>query len=80
MILGQSDTDEEDHASVLTNRDGLLWTIEIYMGKFFKMDLILDTASDWLVVEGENCDTCEGNKYDIGPNLDSGDAVSLSDK
>ena len=48
------------------------------MGKFFKMDLIYDTASDWLMVEGANCDTCEGNTYDIEPNLDSGNAKELS--
>ena len=35
-ILGQSVEDDAvefiDHASVLTNREGLLWTIEIFMG------------------------------------------------
>ena len=35
------------------------------MGKFYKMDLIYDTASDWLMVEGASCENCEGNKYDI---------------
>lgn len=49
------------------------------MGKFFKMDLIYDTASDWLMVEGADCVNCEGNTYDIEPNLDSGKAVRLSD-
>jgi len=44
------------------------------------MDLILDTASDWLMVESEDCKTCDGNKYDIGPNLESGTAVLRLDK
>lgn len=41
------------------------------MGKFSKMDVIYDTGSDWLVVEGANCETCEGNTYDIDPSIDS---------
>jgi len=27
------------------------------------MDVIYDTGSDWLAVEGSTCSTCEGNKY-----------------
>ena len=60
----------DNHATVLSSQDGLLWTGEIYMGRFFKMDLIYDTASDWLMVEGASCVNCEGNTYDIEPNLD----------
>ena len=45
---------------------------------FFKMDVILDTASDWLIVEGSACKNCEGNVYDIGPSLDDGSAVLVS--
>ena len=74
-ILAAGDEESGDHASVLKDRTGLLWTIEIYMGRFFKMDLILDTASDWLIVEGEDCETCEGNKYNIGPSIDKGEAL-----
>ena len=28
------------------------------------MDVVYDTGSDWLVVEGNNCSSCEGNVYD----------------
>ena len=55
-----------------------MWTGEIYMGKLSKMDVVYDTGSDWLVVEGSSCDTCEGNTYDIQPSLDTGEAVALS--
>ena len=27
------------------------------------MDVIFDTASDWLVVEGELCTSCQGDTY-----------------
>jgi len=27
------------------------------------MDVIYDTGSDWLAVEGSTCTTCEGNKF-----------------
>ena len=45
---------------------------------FFKMDVILDTASDWLLVEGTACTNCNGNTYDIGPSLDDGQAILVS--
>jgi len=49
-----------------------MWTGEIYMGKLSKMDVVYDTGSDWLVVEGAVCTNCQGNTYDIQPSLDSG--------
>ena len=52
-------------ATILTNANGYMWTGEIYMGKLTKMDMVYDTGSDWLVVEGATCSNCEGNKYDI---------------
>ena len=54
-----------DYSSIFTSWSELQWTIEIYMGMFFKMDMILDTASDWLLVEGAACTNCNGNTYDI---------------
>jgi len=54
-----------------------MWTGEIYMGKLSKLDVVYDTGSDWLVVEGADCDNCEGNTYDIGPSLDSGIAEEV---
>ena len=56
-----------------------MWTGEIYMGKLTKMDIVYDTGSDWLVVEGSDCTNCEGNTYDIGPSLDSGEGVALTE-
>ena len=47
----------------LKNRDGTMWTGEIFMGGNTKMDVVYDTGSDWLVVEGSPCNNCEGNKY-----------------
>ena len=44
--------------------DGATWTGTIYMGKFSPMDVVFDTGSDWLVVESNKCDSCEGNTYD----------------
>ena len=38
--------------------------MELLMDGFFKMDFIVDTATDWLMVEGIECDSCDGNRYD----------------
>ena len=48
------------------------------MGQLSKMDVIYDTGSDWLVIEGSDCTDCEGNTYNIGPGLDSGTASVLT--
>ena len=48
------------------------------MGRLAKMDVIYDTGSDWLIVEGSDCTNCEGNTYNIGPSLETQDAVLLS--
>ena len=37
----------------------------MYMGSFYPIDVIFDTGSDYLVVEGSDCTNCEGNTYDI---------------
>jgi len=60
--------------SILKNEDGFMWTGEIYMGKLTKMDIVYDTGSDWLVVEGSECSNCEGNTYDIEPSIETGEA------
>ena len=57
-----------------------MWTGEIYMGKLAKMDVVYDTGSDWLVVEGSDCTNCEGNTYDIGPSVDAGQAIAVSNE
>ena len=43
--------------------DGSMWVGPIFMGRFTQMDVVYDTGSDWLVVEDDRCDTCEGNTY-----------------
>ena len=73
--LGQS----KGFPSILKNEEGFIWTGEIYMGMLSKMDIVYDTGSDWLVVEGSTCKNCDGNTYDIQPSLDAGDAVALAD-
>lgn len=65
--------------SILKNEDGFMWTGEIYMGKLSKMDVVYDTGSDWLVVEGSECSNCEGNTYDIEPSIEAGEANALTD-
>ena len=34
------------------------------MGGNVLMDVVYDTGSDWLVVEGHECVNCQGNVYD----------------
>lgn len=29
-----------------------------------KMEVVFDTSSDWLVIEGQECSNCYGSKYD----------------
>ena len=50
------------------------------MGQLSKLDVVYDTASDWLVVESADCESCEGNRYDIGPSLEAGTAVQISEE
>jgi len=35
------------------------------------MDVIFDTASDWLTIEGEQCTSCEGNTYKISESTEA---------
>ena len=45
-----------------------VWTGMLLIGKTYTpMDLIFDTTSDWLCVEGFDCESCDGRKYN--PNL-----------
>ena len=64
----------------LENTSGTIWTGEIYMGKLFKMDLVYDTGSDWMVVEGSECETCEGSNYNIELSLQTGIAEQLTEE
>ena len=42
------------------------------------MDMIFDTASDWLIAKGASCTNCYGTTYDIKPNLAAGIAKDIS--
>lgn len=43
-----------------------MWTGSMYMGsKSEIVDVIFDTASDWLSVESKLCTTCEGTDFDV---------------
>lgn len=47
--LGQSSASSKS----LTSEDGTLWTGSIYMGtENVAVDVVFDTGSDWLIVEG----------------------------
>ena len=36
-----------------------------------EFDVIFDNSSDWLALEGSDCETCEGNKYDPSTSTDN---------
>lgn len=40
-----------------------MWLGEIVMGGTTTFDVVYDTGSDWLVIDGVDCSSCEGNKY-----------------
>ena len=63
--LSQNKFDKAEYSILYSRWNDLQWTIELYMGQFFKMDVILDTATDWLLIEGATCTNCDGNTYDI---------------
>ena len=48
------------------------------MGGNTPMDVVYDTGSDWLVMDGVSCASCEGNKYDPADSI--GDPVRVTSK
>lgn len=40
------------------------WTGTVYMGSLYPLDVIFDTGSDYLVIEGSDCINCYGDTYD----------------
>lgn len=57
---------------------GLTWVGSIWMGAQKALDVVFDTGSDWLVVEGSTCVNCQGDTYDILPALKTGQARRVS--
>lgn len=46
-----------------------MWVGPVTIGQERKVDInvVFDTGSDWLVIPGINCTTCEGTKYKGSP-------------
>ena len=60
--LGQSGA----ATSNLSTIDGTMWTGQILMGsQGDPIDVIFDTASDWLSVESNLCANCQGNTFTV---------------
>ena len=48
----------------ITNYSDQLFYGSLYLGtQNFEVNVIFDTSYDWLLIEGENCQTCTGKKY-----------------
>ena len=48
----------------MENDFNLSYIGKLYMGRNKEyVDIIYDTGSDWLIVEGHTCSTCTGNVY-----------------
>jgi hypothetical protein len=58
---------DPDHIVNLMTDNGRMWVGTVYMGGFTPMDVVFDTGSDWLVIEGSMCENCEDNTYN--PNI-----------
>jgi len=67
-----------EHTQNLVNTDGTMWTGPMYMGGNTLMDVVYDTGSDWLVVEGSDCINCEGNTYDVNDSEGTPEQVNAS--
>ena len=55
----------EGYTQLLENEATLMWVGEMLMGSgFTPMNVVYDTGSDWLVVQGSDCTNCEGAMFD----------------
>ena len=59
-----------------------MWVGPMIMGGSTPLDVVYDTGSDWLVIEGSFCQSCGGDKYD--PAKSAGESIrkaqSLSER
>lgn len=63
-------------AATLVNSRDIEYVIDIWMGKAFeKMVVVPDTGSSWLSIEGKDCATCLGTKYDYTDDMTGADAT-----
>ena len=54
-----------DERTSLTNYRDTLYYGRLYMGEQYQeVQVIIDTSSDWLMVEGRECENCKENTYD----------------
>jgi len=58
------------------DQSAYIWTAAVYMGRFTPMNVLFDTASDWVVIEDVSCETCEGNKYDARQGSQTSDELT----
>lgn len=55
---------------IIQNQDNpLLFTSQFNVGNRQKMDFILDTATDFIAVQSEDCTSCNNYRYDISFNV-----------
>ena len=66
--------------SLLDSTDGSMWTGTIYMGRWQPMNVVFDTASDWLMVESYNCVNCEGIGNSTGEVYNTTKSIMISDE
>ena len=49
---------------LLDNYGSLMWVGQVLMGKsYFGMNVVFDTGSDWLVIQGSTCTNCNGTTF-----------------
>ena len=50
----------------------------VYMGRYTPIDVLFDTATDWLAIQDERCESCESDqKYVATGNWISSDEVEI---
>lgn len=54
--------------------------MEVWMGWLTNIPVIIDTASDWLVLQGEDCENCCGKRYSALDASEDGNAVLILDE
>lgn len=58
----------------MSNVEEDLFTAKFFMGGKKEMNAIIDTATDFVAVEGKGCSNCNWHTYDIQSNVNAGTA------